>query len=154
MTKGGNGKEPDPREVYADIIGHPHWVSPKHPPMSLYDRAAQFAPFAALAGYEDMIGEEARLVDNRIELPQEELEDLNRKLNRISEKISSGTRPELTVTYFVPDPMKPGGVYETITEKARRVDAVSGILQLDRKATAAGSYMEIRIEDILEIREA
>ena len=51
------GKEPDPREVYADIIDHPHWVSPKHPPMSLYNRAAQFAPFAALSGYDDMIDE-------------------------------------------------------------------------------------------------
>ena len=153
MTKGSNGKEPDPREVYADIIGHPHWVSPKHPPMSLYDRAAQFAPFAALAGYEDMIGEEARLVDNRIELPQEELEELNRTLNRISEKISSGTRPELTITYFVPDPLKPGGVYETTTGKIRRMDPVSRKIQLDRKVTTAGSYMEIRIEDILDIRE-
>ena len=60
MAKGITGKEPDPREVYKGIIDHPHWESPTHPPMSLYDRAAQFAPFAALAGYEDMICEEAR----------------------------------------------------------------------------------------------
>ena len=44
MAKGITGKEPDPREIYGDIIDHPHWESPKHPPMSLYDRAAQFAP--------------------------------------------------------------------------------------------------------------
>ena len=153
MTKGITGKEPDPREVYADIIDHPHWVSPKHPPMSLYDRAAQFAPFAALTGYEDMIGEEARLVDNRIEPGEEELAELNRKLGRISESVRLGNKPEATVTYFVPDPLKPGGVYETTTGRIRRVDPVSGILQLDRKVTAAGSYMEIRIGDILDIRE-
>ena len=153
MTKGITGKEPDPREVYADIIDHPHWVSPKHPPMSLYDRAAQFAPFAALTGYEDMIGEEARLVDNRIELGEEELAELNRKLGRIGESVRLGNKPEATVTYFVPDPLKPGGVYETTTGRIRRVDPVSGILQLDRKVTAAGSYMEIRIGDILDIRE-
>lgn len=153
MARGITGKEPDPREVYGDIIDHPHWVSPTRPPMSLYDRAAQFAPFAALTGYEDMIGEEARLVDNRIELSAEELAELNRKLGLISEKISRGTFPAAAVTYFVPDPLKPGGVYETVTEKIRRVDAVAGTIRLDRKVTAAGSYMEIRIDDILDIRE-
>ena len=154
MAKGITGKEPDPREVYGDIIDHPHWVSPTHPPMSLYDRAAQFSPFAALAGYEDMIGAEARLVDNRIEPDEEELDELNRTLGRISEMLSRGERPEITVTYFVPDPLKPGGVYETVSEKIRRVDTAAGTIQLDRKASAAGSYMEIRLSDILAVREA
>ena len=153
MAKGITGKEPDPREVYGDIIDHPHWESPKHPPMSLYDRAAQFAPFAALSGYDDMIDEEARMVDNRIELSEEETEELNRKLSRIDEKIGSGIRPAVTITYFVPDPLKPGGEYRTATEKVRRVDAVHGVIQLDRKVTTAGSYMEIPIRDIQDIRE-
>ena len=153
MAKGITGKEPDPREVYVDIIDHPRWVSPKHPHMSLYDRAAQFAPFAALSGYEDMIGEEARMVDNRIELSEEETEELNRKLSRIDEKIGGGIRPAVTITYFVPDPLKPGGEYRTATEKIRRVDAVHGVIQLDRKVTTAGSYMEIPIRDIQDIRE-
>ena len=100
MAKGITGKEPDPREVYGDIIDHPHWESPKHPPMSLYDRAAQFAPFAALSGYDDMIGEEARLVDNRIELSEEEWEELNRKLGRIDETICQGERPAATITLY------------------------------------------------------
>ena len=101
MTKGITGKEPDPREVYGDIIDHPHWESPTHPPMSLYDRAAQFAPFAALSGYDDMIDEEARLVDNKIELSDEELEELNRKLSRINESINQGNPPAAIITYFV-----------------------------------------------------
>lgn len=60
MTKGFNNKEPNPRIVYKDIIDMPHHQSLTHPHMSLYDRAAQFAPFAALTGYEDMINEEAQ----------------------------------------------------------------------------------------------
>ena len=151
MAKGITGKEPNPRDIYGDIIDHPHWVSPTHPPMSLYDRAAQFAPFAALTGYEDMISEEARLVDNRIELGAEELEKLNRKLNRLSEALDAGERPVVTVTYFVPDPLKPGGLYETVTEAVRRVDPVNGILRLDRKVTAAGSYLDIRLPDLLDL---
>lgn len=60
MTKGYRKNEPDPRIVYKDIIDMPHHQSLTHPHMSLYDRAAQFAPFAALTGYEDMINEEAQ----------------------------------------------------------------------------------------------
>ena len=152
MAKGITGKEPDPREVYGDIIDHPHWESPTHPPMSLYDRAAQFAPFAALSGYDEMIDEEARLVDNRIELSEEELEELNRKLSLIDETIRHGARPVVTITYFVPDLLKPGGLYQTVTEKARRVDAIHGVIQLDRKITVAESYMEIQLKDILDMQ--
>jgi hypothetical protein len=57
-------------EKYLDIINMPHHVSKKHPQMSRYERAAQFAPFAALTGYEDIIKEEGRLTDNRIEIKQ------------------------------------------------------------------------------------
>ena len=69
MTHGITEKEPDPREVYADIIDLPRHRSETHPPMSLYDRSAQFASYKALSGYEDMIAEEARLaarLDKRI----------------------------------------------------------------------------------------
>ncbi len=65
MTHGITDKEPDPRIVYADIINMPHHQSTKHPHMSLHDRAAQFSPFAALSGYEDMIDEEARLTQEQ-----------------------------------------------------------------------------------------
>jgi hypothetical protein len=60
-------KEPEAREVYGDIIDHPHHVSEKYPRMSLQDRAAQFAPFAALVGYGEMIEEEAKEWEKRIE---------------------------------------------------------------------------------------
>ena len=121
--------------------------------MSLYDRAAQFSPYAALSGYDDMVKEEARLVDNKIELSDEELEQLNRKLNRISKETESGTKPVTAVTYFVPDPLKAGGRYETIEEKIRKVNPVSQTLVLDRKVGMSGAWMEIRIADILDIQE-
>ena len=69
------------RIVYADIINLPHFQSQKRPHMSLYDRAAQFAPFAALTGFDDMVTEEARLTDKPIELSEIELETLNRKMD-------------------------------------------------------------------------
>lgn len=65
MTRGIKEKEPDPRIVYGDMIDHPHYQSPTRPHMSLHDRAAQFAPFAALSGYDDMVREKARIVDDR-----------------------------------------------------------------------------------------
>ena len=66
MSKGIQGKEPDARKVYADIIDLPHWQSPTRPHMSLYDRSAQFASYKALSGYEDMVAEEAWLTDSRL----------------------------------------------------------------------------------------
>ena len=130
VTKGLTGKEPDPREVYADIIDHPHWQSPTRSHMSLYDRAAQFAPFAALTGYDDMVNEEARLVDQRIELGDEDLEKLNQKLNLINDVIRDGAQPTVSITYFVPDPLKAGGKYETLVDQVKKVDVVSGKLVL------------------------
>lgn len=152
MTMGITSKEPDPEIVYAEIFNHPHWVSPKHPPMSLYDRAAQFSAYKALSGYEDMVNEEARLVDNKIELSEEERDLLNQKLNLISDVIADGTKPELSITYFIPDPLKAGGRYETITETIRKVDTVEQKLILEKTVGIAGSYMEISIADVLEIQ--
>ena len=151
MTKGITGREPDPREVYADIINHPRHVSDHHPAMSLYDRAAQFAPYAALSGYDDMVKEEARQVDNRIELSEEDLEQLNRELRRIGAVIAKGTKPEISVTYFVPDPLKSGGRYETVTERIRKVDTGRQVMVLDKKNGKSGDWETIRIGEILEI---
>ena len=151
MTKGITGKEPDPEIVYADIFSHPHHVSAKHPPMSLYDRAAQFSAYKALSGYEDMVNEEARLVDHKIELSDEERDRLNLKLNLIADVIAEGTKPDLSVTYFIPDPVKAGGRYETIRDVIRKVDTVGQKLILERTVGFAGSHMEIRIADVLEI---
>lgn len=153
MTKGLIGKEPDPRTVYADIIDLPRHRSDHHPPMSLRDRAAQFAPYAALTGYHDLIAEEARQVDRRIEPEGETLEALNRNLDLLNRKAISGGRPAVSVTYFVPDPVKDGGRYETATACLRKIDPVRQVVILDREAGISASRMEIRIADILDIGE-
>ena len=90
------------------------------------NRAAQFAPFAALTGYEESIEETARLTDRRIELSEYEIEELNAKLNFIQEHIKE--HPEVTITYFQPDERKKGGAYITVTGKVRRIDEGNNVL--------------------------
>lgn len=126
-----SSKEPDPRVTYADIIDRPR-PEPKHPRMSLYNRAAQFAPFAALTGYDDMIEEEERLVeaDHMRRLEPDEAEMLNRKIRRLIELTESGERPTVSITYYEPDPLKNGGEYVTITDAVKRVDAANRVIEL------------------------
>ena len=83
-------------EKYRDILNLPHHRSKVHPQMSIYDRAAQFSPFAALTGHEAAIKEE-----------------LNEKLQTL---IAYDTEhPTVSVTYFKPDDKKTGGEYVTAT---------------------------------------
>lgn len=114
----------DPRQVYADIIDLPHHQSAARPHMSLYDRAAQFSPFAALSGYDAMVTEEARLTDSRRELWETDLELLDQRLRLVAEAIENKALPEITVTYFAPDERKAGGSYQSYTGTVKRVDLV------------------------------
>ena len=124
MAKGITGKEPDPREVYADIIDLVHWQSPTRPHMSLYDRVAQFASYKALSGYEDMVAEEARLTDSEAPLSENAMVLLNQKLNLISDVIEDGIRPELAFTVFVPDQKKTGGKYVNMIGTVKKIDTI------------------------------
>ncbi len=121
---------PSPRLVYGDIIDLPHHQSPTRPHMSLHDRAAQFSPFAALTGYEEMVDEEARLTEREISLGDADLDILDQQFRRLSELLSAGSRPPVTVTFFVPDPHKAGGRYDTVSGLARRLDPVEKRLLL------------------------
>ena len=96
-------------EKYKDIINLPHKQSSKRPHMSLLDRAAQFAPFAALVGYDDTIKETGRLTDERIEMSEEKLAVLNARYQILVDHL--GEEPEVAITYFVPDIYKTGGTY-------------------------------------------
>ena len=105
---------------YDDIINLERPVSLKHPRMAISDRAAQFAPFAALTGYDDAIDETGRYTDNMAELSEDAKELLDRKqlfLGHIIEK-----KPEITVTYFVPDSKKSGGKYRKASGKLKAID--------------------------------
>ena len=151
MAKGITKKEPDPRVVYADIIGMPHWQSPKHPHMSLWDRAAQFASYKALTGYEDMIAEEARFTDREIGLEEHALEVLNRKLQRIAGLVAAGQAPALTFTVFVPDPYKDGGSYRSVTDAVKALDAVGRRIVLERRRSGTGVNETLDVERITAI---
>ena len=103
--------------------------SKKHPPMPLSDRAAQFAPFAALTGFDDDINESARLTGERRELDDETAAYLDVCIQKICDSI--GSRPAVDVTYFVPDAKKDGGEYITAAGNVRRIDETAGFMIFD-----------------------
>ena len=111
-----------------DIIRLPHPDSPRHPRMSLYDRAAQFSPFAALTGHSAAIAETGRLTDHRAELDEYEMVRVDAELQRLQELLPG--RPTVSITYFVPDERKNGGSYQTVTGEVKRIDAVNGVIQM------------------------
>lgn len=127
---------------YDDIINLPHHISTKHPRLSMEQRAAQFAPFAALTGYGDAVKETSRYTEDRIELDEEEKDVINNKLREIQDKIQSN--PKITVTYFIPDIKKSGGEYVTIIENVKKIDSYKQCLILNDKK-------EIPIKEIIEI---
>ena len=107
---------------YDDIIYLPHPTSRKHPRMPQMARAAQFAPFSALTGYEDAVRETARLTERRIELDEYEKAALDEQLQIIQEHLDE--QLEITFTYFVPDEKKSGGAYVDVTGIVKKVDII------------------------------
>lgn len=105
---------------YDDIIDLPHPTSRKHPRMSLHDRAAQFAPFAALTGHKEAIRETARITGEKAELSDEMMAELNERMNIIRDNI--GTEQIIEVAYFVPDEKKSGGEYVTCSGIVKKID--------------------------------
>ena len=105
---------------YDEIINLPHHVSKTRPRMPMSDRAAQFAPFAALTGYDSAIKETGRLTDERIELDEEALTALDRKYQLLMDTLDDA--PEVTITYFQPDERKAGGQYVSATGTVKKVD--------------------------------
>ncbi|MBO7196741.1 MAG: hypothetical protein J6V80_05395 [Clostridia bacterium] len=128
-------------EKYAQIINLPHHTSLSRPKMSKSDRAAQFAPYSALSGYEDAVEETARLTDRRIELDEYEVERINQSLTDL---LSSPPDTRAAITYFRPDPKKGGGAYVTV------VDEIGKINEAAREITLI-SGTTIKIDDILSL---
>ena len=127
---------------YDDIISLPHHVSLTHPHMPRADRAAQFAPFAALTGYGDVIDETARLTDERAEPAEERLSELDRKLRAVMAEQNA----EATIVYFVEDGRKAGGSYRTYSGKIVRVDGA-------RRRVVTEDGGEIPFESLIEIAD-
>lgn len=97
---------------YGDIINLPHHQSIYFSKMPIEDRAAQFSPFAALTTHEDAIKETSRLTDKFLEISEEEKNILNEKLRLLLECIN--IKPNVKITYFIPDKKKQGGKYYTV----------------------------------------
>ena len=112
--------------------------------MSRLNRAAQFAPFAALTGYDDAIEEAARLTDGKIELSEAEQASLDLKLNLLKSRLP--LKPRVTITYFRPDERKQGGVYVAISGTVTKIREHEGKLIMD-------DGLRIAFDDILEITD-
>ena len=128
--------------AYDDILHLPHHRSEKHPPMSMRARAAQFSSFRALTGYEDALGETARLTDERIEYSEEEQQRLDAILQHLERCLPE--RPTVTVTYFQPDDRKAGGAYLQRTGVLRAIDRPNNRLVFsDKWAVSLGDIYDL-----------
>lgn len=138
-------------EKYKDILYLPHHVSDHHPRMRQIDRAAQFAPFAALTGFGDVISESGRITGQKMDLDENEKTQLDMQIRILAEYVSQ--QPEVTVTYFVPDPYKDGGEYKTYRGWLKKLDFVSRKLQfMDRTQISVDEICKIEGE-ILQAHE-
>ncbi|MBQ5475559.1 MAG: hypothetical protein IIT65_12980 [Lachnospiraceae bacterium] len=128
---------------YDDIINMPHYQSKKHPQMSIYMRAAQFSPFAALTGFEEQTEETARLTDERIELDENKRAELDEKLNELM-SYDNLMDVQVSITYFEEDLLKSGGKYREVHVNIKKIDAINRCIVLDDRS-------KILIDDIYDI---
>lgn len=126
---------------YDDIIDLPHHISTRRAHLSMAQRSAQFASFAALKGFEDEIAETARVTDKKIILDENEIEILNEALQYISYNVNENL--EVLITYFVPDKLKLGGAYVTKKGTVKKIDTFNKSVIVDNT--------EIPVNDILKI---
>jgi len=117
------------KEDYSDIINLPHHESRNHPQMPMEARAAQFAPFAALTGYDAVIHETARLTDRQVELDVYDNERLNRIFSELMDSLEK--HPVVAVSYFKPDEHKAGGAYMTVSGKLKKIDTYEQIMKME-----------------------
>ena len=123
-------------------MGLPHHISKTRPQMPMSDRAAQFAPFAALTGYDAAIKETGRLTDERIELDVEALSALDMKYQLLMEALDEA--PEVIITYFRPDERKAGGKYVSAVGAVKKID------DFERRITMQDGA-KIPMDDVLSI---
>ena len=120
---------------YDDIINLPHYEPKHHPRMSMWNRAAQFAPFA----------ESGRLTDDWVGLSESGNEELNRKMELLLSKLSE--QPHVTIEYFVSDEHKDGGSYQSYTGNVKRIDEYEKCIEFtDGKRVPLDAIREIKID--------
>lgn len=114
---------------YEDMLSLPHHRSAKRSHMTRLDRAAQFAPFAALSGFDGEIAEAGRLTDAEAELSDWAAEQVDTALQTVRRELAR--QPEITVTWFIPDGRKSGGAYRTVTAGVKKILEAEKILLLE-----------------------
>ena len=126
---------------YDSIINLPHYEPKYHKRMSKMQRAAQFNPFSALTGYDDMVKEVSRVVNERIEISEDKKEEINNKLNFLikNNKLDSF----VSITYFVNDTKKDGEISYYL-DRSKKIDSVNKKIILNNGKT-------ISIYDIINI---
>ncbi len=127
---------------YKHILNEEHRKSAKHQPLPTSSRAAQFSPFAALVGYDEMVMETARRTEKRVELDEYDIEELNRKINMIQDHMYDDI--EVKIKYFVSDERKEGGKYIEV------VGIVEKIRDYEKDIILDGERI-IPIREIVEI---
>ena len=132
-------------EEYREIIDLPHHVSKTRPQMPMSDRAAQFAPFAALTGYDSAIRETGRLTDEKIALDEEALTALDMRYQLLTDALDD--QPEVTITFFQADERKGGGAYRTVTGTVKKIDTFERLITM-RDGT------KIPMDDVLSMEGA
>lgn len=126
---------------YDDLLTYDYSGSRNRKHMPLSERAAQFAPFAALTGFDDRIKETARITDRRMELSEDEIREMNSRLQLL--KSIEKQHPSVTIAYFCEDEQKEGGRYLVHSGNVRRIDEMHNLLCFEDR--------RVRFEDILEI---
>lgn len=131
---------------YDDIIDLPYKKSKRHAHMSMHDRAAQFAPFAALSGYGEAVEETARFTEAKIELAEDRIAEINEVLTKLKKTLDKPLgKVEVELDFFVQDKLKQGGKYLLYKGTVDKLDEHEKRLRL-------GTGIWINIEDIFDIK--
>lgn len=129
------------RGNYRDIISLPHHVSAVRERMSSHSRAAQFAPFSALVGYDDAVRETARITDDEIIVAEDECAEINEKLTLALAEENCVAE----ISYFVRDTRKSGGKVHTAVGRIKSADTVFGFITME-------NGLKIPIRDIVGVK--
>ena len=130
-------------DKYDDILYLNHPTSKNHTPMSIYDRSAQFAPFAALVGYDESIDEASRITDAQIELSEDKINEIGHSLLIISQNIQNNVK--VSITYFKKDKSKNGGKYISSICNVKKIDVDKKIIVLETEKVSFDCILDISI---------
>lgn len=131
---------------YDDIIHMPHHVSNKHPQMPIVDRAAQFAPFAALTGHKEAVQETGRVIEQKITLDENKKAMLDFKMQMLLQNMKE--HPTINITYFQADDKKIGGAYVREFKEVKKIDDYTHeFVFMDKTRISIDDIYEIQLDE-------